>query len=216
MAIRNILFDFDGTIADTAGLVMDSWQHTFVTCTGEKGDERTIYRTFGERLVDSLARLIPMYDPEETVRIYRDYQASLGEDVWEMFDGMPELIEALKKRGIRQAIVTSRTGVSTRAALSYFDMENTFDAVVTCEDTNIHKPEPAPALIGLAKLDASPAETLFVGDTRYDIGCAHNAGVRAVLVGWTHSMEDEDKVGIFKPDFEIKTPMELLEVIDRC
>jgi pyrophosphatase PpaX len=150
------------------------------------------------------------------VRIYRDYQASLGEDVWEMFDGMPELIEALKKRGIRQAIVTSRTGVSTRAALSYFDMENTFDAVVTCEDTNIHKPEPAPALIGLAKLDASPAETLFVGDTRYDIGCAHNAGVRAVLVGWTHSMEDEDKVGIFKPDFEIKTPMELLEVIDRC
>ena len=216
MAIKNILFDFDGTLADTSQLVMDSWQHTFVTVTGKRADERTIYRTYGERLINSMARLLPGHDPEKLVGIYRDYQLSLGDKVWKLIDGMGTLVDVLQDHGMKLGIVTSRTGASTMHALEYFGMEDTFHTVVTCDDTHIHKPEPEPALIGLDRLSADPKETLFIGDTLYDIGCAHNAGIRAVLVTWTPCMDEEDKVGIYKPDFEIAKPLELLEVIRQC
>lgn len=216
MAIKNILFDFDGTLADTSGLVMDSWQHTFLTLTGKRADDRLIYRTFGERLADTMARFFPEYDVEVPLKIYRDYQLTLGDEVWRPIDGMEELIEALQARGIKMGIVTSRLPGSTFHALEYFGMEDTFRAVVTCEDTHVHKPEPEPALIGLKRLGALADETLFIGDTKYDIGCAHNAGIRAVLVTWTPCMDEEDKVGIFKPDFEIAHPLDLLEVIEKC
>ena len=216
MAIKNILFDFDGTLADTSGLVMDSWQHTFQTLTGNRADDRLIYRTFGERLADTMARFFPEHDVEVPLKIYRDYQISLGDKVWSLIDGMEELVEALQARGIKIGIVTSRLPGSTFHALEYFGMEDTFQAVVTCEDTHAHKPEPEPALIGLERLGALADETLFIGDTKYDIGCAHNAGIRAVLVTWTPCMDEEDKVGIFKPDFEIAHPLDLLEVIEKC
>ena len=65
MKYKAVLLDFDGTIADTTRLIVDSWQHTYRTLTGREGEEEFILSTFGETLRDSLqyARL-----DDETVR----------------------------------------------------------------------------------------------------------------------------------------------------
>lgn len=214
--IKAVLFDYDGTVGDTNQLVIDSWQHTFMTIRGRRTDDELLYHTFGEPLRETMARFFPEHDLEDALRIYRDWQAAQDQNRWYLFPGMRQLIGELRRRGYRMGIVTSRTRDSLERALVYLGMEDTFSAIVTCDDTTVHKPEPEPALIGLEKLDVRPDQALFVGDTHYDMGCAHNAGIEAVLVGWSRSMRPEDKVGIYRPDYEIKNAGELLEILEKC
>ncbi len=214
MATEAVIFDFDGTIADTGQLVMDSWQHTFRTVTGAPGDPKAIYRTFGETLRESMSYMFPDQDVDYVAGIYRDYQLMQGDENWTAFAGMPELIRELHGRGISLGVVTSRTGDSLRRGLEIMGLLDAFDTLISCDDTDAHKPEPEPALIGLERLNVQADRALFVGDTVFDIGCAHNAGIQAVLVGWNVSVEPEDKKGIFHPDYEIAEPGELLALID--
>ena len=85
--------------------------------------------------------------------------------------------------------------------------------IVTSDDTNIHKPKPEPALIALKKLNVRKDETIMVGDTRFDIGCANSAGIDSVLVNWGVAYRQENLPSEFIPKYVINKPMELLEVI---
>ncbi len=216
MSLKAVLFDFDGTVVDSSRIVIDSWQHTYRTLRGEEGDERTIKRTFGETLMDAMEAAFPEVPPHVSAGIYRDYQLAQPDHHWTLFPGMREMIQELKDRGYLVAIITSRLRDTTWKVLEYFDMGELFDAVVTCNDTDSHKPDPEPALIGMEKLGVSPEECIFVGDSRLDIGCGHNAGMPAVLVSWTVSVEEADKVGIFKPDYEMEKAEDLLDIVERC
>lgn len=212
--VKAIIFDYDGTVGDTGQLVIDSWQATFLAIRGEKADENMLYHTFGEPLRDTMIRFFPEMDPDDAVAIYRDWQLANSENRWYLFPGMRQLLGDLRRKGYRLGIVTSRTRKTLEQALVYLGMENTFQSLVTADDTQIHKPNPEPALIGLRELGVTAEEALFVGDTHYDMGCAHNAGIKAVLVGWSCSMEDSDKHGIFKPDYEIEEAGDLLKILE--
>mgnify|MGYP003333254878 CR=1 FL=1 len=68
-------------------------------------------------------------------------------------------------------------------------------------------------LIALKKLGVKPNEAIFIGDSRYDIQCAHNAGVEAVLVDWTICLPKKERFGENRAEYEIKTAEELLELL---
>lgn len=63
---------------------------------------------------------------------------------------------------------------------------------MTCDDTDKHKPDPAPVLMGLKKLDTAAEEALMIGDSSFDMKSANNAGVKTVLVGWRVAAANED------------------------
>ena len=214
MSIKAIIFDFDGTIADTAPLVLDSWQHTFRTLTGKEYDEEALCQTLGEPLAKTMARFFPGRD-QEALAIYRDWQAAQGQERWALFPGMHDCLRELRDRGYRLGIVTSRTKATCERGLDTLKIGHYIEGLVTCDDTNEHKPGPGPALAGLAKMGVSADESLFIGDTWYDMACAHNAGIRAVLVGWTRSLDPETAEGINKPDFVVNPMEELLELPER-
>ena len=87
------------------------------------------------------------------------------------------------------------------------------DCLVTCEDTDKHKPDPEPIRIALRKLGSEPAEAIMLGDTMYDILCARNAGVRSVLVGWQMALSEEEIKGPNGPDYIIKKPDDLFDIL---
>ena len=190
MAIRTILFDFDGTVANTNGLIIDSWQHVYRRILGREADEADIKATFGEPLAISMEKAFPATPVEEAIEIYRTHQKDIFEEMIEPFPGMIELVRGLKVRGFQVGVVTSRLRHSTLVGLDKFGMTEQLDCLVTCEDTDKHKPDPAPVLIALEKLSARAEETLMIGDSMFDIKCAHNAGVKAVLVGWAEATSE--------------------------
>lgn len=213
MAIKAILFDFDGTVANTNELIVESWQYVYKKILGREADEADIKASFGEPLAVTMAKVFPDTPVDEAIDLYRGHQKDIYEGLIEPFPGMVELIKRLKADGLKVSITTSRLRNSTLIGLKKFGLLETIDEIITCEDTDKHKPDPKPALISLEKLGVKAEEALMVGDSIFDMQCAHNAGVKAVLVGWAEAVSAEDLHGADKPEFCIERAEDLLTVL---
>lgn len=211
--INTILFDFDGTVMNTNDVIINSWQHTFQTLENRKEDVKKIIRTFGEPLAITMEKLFPEVPTHEAVDIYRSYHRDNFGDLITLFPGMKELLQELKERNYKTAMVTSRLRNTTRQGLEKYEIMDYFDAVVTADDTDKHKPDPTPINIALEMLDSAPEGSIMLGDTMFDILCAKNAGVKSVLVGWAMAVTDEDKAGPDKPNYIIEKAEDLLKII---
>ncbi|MGB4660207.1 MAG: pyrophosphatase PpaX [Mobilitalea sp.] len=212
--INTVLFDFDGTIMDTNTVILQSWQHTFRTVEGKERPEEDIIGTFGEPLDVTMEKLLPQISVEEGVEIYRNYHYDNFTELIEVFPGILDLLEELKVRGYKIGIVTSRLRHTTEIGLKKYDMEQYFDAIVTCDDTDKHKPDPEPVYIALERLGSKPEESIMIGDSMFDILCAKNAGVKAVLVSWALAVSEEDQTGENAPDYIIEKAEDLLGILE--
>ena len=211
--IKAVLFDFDGTLMDTNTIILESWKHTFNTVLGRDPVHEEIVASFGEPLDVTMARLFPDRDTDEMVTTYRHYQRHIYQDEITMFPGTKEAILALKARGILVGIVTSRLWSSTKQGLYKFDISDMVDAVVSAEDTTIHKPDPAPCLLCLEKLGVGADEAIMVGDSKFDILCARNAGVLSCLVAWSISVNEAQRREL-SPDFFITEASQILDIVE--
>ena len=213
--IKAVLFDFDGTIMDTNAIILGSWKHTFNTVLGRDPVQEEIVKTFGEPLEITMGKLFPDRDTHEMVETYRSYQRHIYQQDITMFPGMKEAVTELKARGYKVAIVTSRLWESTQQGLYKFDITDMIDAVVSAEDTTIHKPDPTPCLLCLEKLGIGPEEALMVGDSKFDILCARNAGVESCLVSWTISVSEELRKEL-APEYYITEASQLLDIVENA
>lgn len=231
---KYIIWDFDGTIANTNNIIIESWQATFRKYLGHELPVRDIEATFGETLKDTIPKLIPGADIDEVINFYRNFQDSHHGiiDVY-VFDGVRELIEEMRSRGCIIGVGTSRTAYSLGNYLRELGIEDLIDVIVSMNDVSRHKPDPETieAVLrkmmerdgteterkGLAK-DEIPQDVrdaaIMIGDTKYDVGCAQNAGVDSVLVGWSHYIDEELMAAEgFEPTHRIAVPAELLHII---
>ena len=211
--INTVLFDFDGTLVNTNDVIIASWQHTYRHYLGREESLERITSCFGEPLLITMEREFPGVDPEEAANVYRDYQKLKADELVKVFDGIPELLEALKQAGYRIAIVTSRTRESAERYLDMLGLGDYFEDMVSCEDTNIHKPNPEPILLCLKKLGISRDEAIMVGDSPFDIKCANNAEAKSVLVDWRITSDNGAVISDARADYEIAEPMDLMAVL---
>ena len=212
--INTILWDFDGTLLDTNDVILESWQHTYEHYYGKRMSVEHITKCFGEPLLVTMEREFPDVPPKESAEVYREYQKDRAYTWARSIPGVFELVEYLKGKGYKQCIVTSRTTESTLRYLELFNKGHLFDGLVTCDDTDRHKPEPEPILLGLEKMNCSKDEALMVGDGVFDIKCANNAGVKSVLVGWRITDPGNSMIQDAVYDYETETPEDLKKLIE--
>lgn len=213
MKKTTVLFDFDGTIMDTNDIIVKSWQHTFLELEGKERPLEEILETFGEPLHITMERFFPNFDVEKAIDIYRGYQFSHYKELIELFPGMESLIKELKREGYKLAVVTSRLRNSTEEGLRKYGLMECFDAIVTADDTSKHKPDPEPAQIALQKLHSVPQEALMIGDSMFDVLCAKNAGIEAVLVSWAMATDAQSKLQDSKPEHVIEKAEEVWGIL---
>src|SRR5262245_65864837 len=130
-------------------------------------------------------RAIDRARADELVRVYREHNEPLHDEL-EAFEGVEHVLAELKREGRRLAIVTAKRRKTVELAFAVLPLEHYFDAVVTSDVTELHKPDPAPVFAALNLLGAEPAETAFVGDSPFDVEAGNAAGVYTVAVAWGH------------------------------
>lgn len=211
--VDTVLFDFDGTVMDTTEVIVNSWQHTFRTLEGKERSLEEIYPTFGEPLPTTMEKFFPDHPVEDSINIYRSYHYDNFGSLIKVFPGMEEVMIDLQNDGYTLALVTSRLLGTTMQGLEAYDLKKYFDVVLTCEDTDKHKPDPAPINITLDKLGKTADSAIMVGDTMFDILCAKNAGVKSVLVDWAVAVGEEDRKGPNAPNYIIKDAMEIKDIL---
>ena len=211
-----IMFDFDGTLMDTNEIIIQSWQHTFRTVAGHEADRNVLLATFGEPLVLTMKNFFGVEGEkaQEYIDIYRNFQKDIFLDAISLFPGVTEMLDQLRDQGYRMALTTSRLKKTTLMAVESFNIGPYFEVIITADDCSRHKPDPEPINVTLAKMGVPKEEAVMVGDTTMDTGCAANAGVTSVLVGWSMALSDPEKRKSANADFIINEPSELLGILN--
>ena len=183
--IKGILFDLDGTLLDTTSLIIKSFEYAFTEVCKRQITATEIFPFFGKPLRAAMESLAPDR-VEELLQAFRKYNLANHDEMVAIFPGIAKTLCALKAEGLKLAIVTSKTSKTALRGLQLFDLEKYFNVIIGMEDCQQHKPHPEPVLKALQKLELTPNECLMVGDSPFDIISAHQAGVNAVAVSWTH------------------------------
>jgi pyrophosphatase PpaX len=183
-----VLFDLDGTLADTVPLILECYRHTMRVHRGKALPDEPWLATIGTPLRDQLAAFAT--GPEEVLAMTETYvsrQLELHDGMVRPFPGALELLTELRARGVRTAVVTSkRRGMAART-LERCGLGDAYDALVGADDVVRAKPDPEPVRAALALLGLGEDErhrTVFVGDSPFDMRSGRGAGARTAAALW--------------------------------
>ena len=199
--IRNLIFDFDGTLADTSLGIVRCTQATLETMGLPLSTPERICATIGLPLADCFARGTdtPAERIEEACATYRRLFDSIAVPSFVLFPGVAETLAALDARGFRMSIATSRGSRSLQMLLERMGAAAYFCASAASDTVSRHKPEPDPALYVLEKMGGKPEESLVIGDTTFDILMGQAAGCRTCGVTWGN--QDRAQLQAASPDW---------------
>jgi pyrophosphatase PpaX len=208
-----VLFDLDGTLADTTELILTCYRHALAQHRGSAPPDEVWLSTMGTPLVTQMRAFTD--DEEEVaalVAAYVSYQREVHDDFVTAFPGARETALRILELGAQLAIVTSKRREMALRTLACCGLDDLFPVLVTPDETENYKPHPEPVLRALSELGQPPGDhVLFVGDSPYDIEAGRNAGVRTAGVLWgPHGREGLEPYG---PDYVVETFDELVELI---
>lgn len=185
--LRTILFDLDGTLIDSAELILDSFRHTMRVHLGRVPPDAEWLRTMGQPLEAQFLDFAR--GPAEAAAMlatYLEHNAAAHDRLLRPFPGVREYVGGLADRGYRLGIVTSKRRESALRGLRGCGFEvGWFAAVVTASDVEHFKPDPEPVRRALERAgEAEPGRTLFVGDSVHDLRAGRAAGTRTAAALW--------------------------------
>ena len=189
MSYRAVIFDLDGTLLDTLGDIASSCNNA-LTKHGFPIHPTDAYRYFvGDGAAMCVKRALPEGNRDDgTVRrCLEAYSEDYGRN-WDVrtrpYDGVPEMLDVLKKRGLMLAVLSNKPHEFTQRCVREFFSDETFDIVIGYREPLPLKPDPSGALDIVARLGVEPAEFLYLGDTSVDMKTAVTAGMYPVGALW--------------------------------
>ena len=185
-----VCFDFDYTLGDSTDSIVAGFQHGLTALGWPAPDREAVRNTIGYVLEDAYTLLTGDASPENRARfrpLFLEVAMERQRRETTLFPGADALLRGLHRRGIKQAIVSSKRGDTIQIILDRLGLLQELDLVIGSADVRRHKPDPEGLLLAMERLGASPGDTLFCGDTVLDAGAAQNAGCHfaAVLNGTT-------------------------------
>ncbi|GIQ71525.1 pyrophosphatase PpaX [Xylanibacillus composti] len=207
---RTVLFDLDGTILDTNELIIESFQHVFREHMSKEIAREALIQQMGRPLDAQLRFFSGRTEAEEVDDLrqaYRTYNVSRHDELVTAFPHTREVLDRLKREGVRLGVVTSKVRMTTERGLRHCGLYEFMEAIVTVEDVVMPKPHPEAVQKAMQALDAEAGQTWMVGDSPYDVEAAKLAGVQAIGVGW--SLKGTEVLRAAGADFLINDMREL-------
>ncbi len=213
---RALLFDLDGTLAETDSLHLPTW----VDVLGPYGievDERFYKESLSGRSNSKIVQdLLPCLSAEEGRKLADAKEASFRERAHEL-EPLPGLLDFMKEgksRGFSLALVTNAPEENVEAILLALELKEFFDEVVLSDEVGPVKPDPAPYKAALDKLGISPEKALAFEDSTSGIASSVAAGIPTVGIASTQEPETLEEAGAFMAAKDFTGP-EIRRLLDR-
>ena len=214
MKYKILIFDFDGTLADTTTGIVRTYQETFRSMGYPVPSEETVKGTIGLTLTDGFkAGVKGLTDKkaEEAAVIYRRIFPDIAIPCTVAYPGIVRTLEILHGKGYRLAVATSRSHHSLETLADKIGVSQFFFKLYGAEDVKNHKPAPDLAELILKESGMSAEDALVVGDATYDLLMGKGAGCRVCGVTWGN--QSREKLMTASPDYIIDSIEELLDMV---
>ncbi|MCD4824445.1 MAG: HAD family hydrolase [Phycisphaerae bacterium] len=196
MDFKAVLFDLDGTLLDTLDDLADA-VNAALAGQGLPTHPVEAYKIFvGNGAVTLVTRTLPedQRTEENIAACYKEFQAEYQKR-WDAktqpYEGIADMLTALTARGLKLTVLSNKPHDFTQLCVKRYFGDTPFEIVQGVADDCLPKPDPAGAKAVAAKLDISPEEFLYVGDTNTDMQTANAAGMYAVGVTWGFRSAEE-------------------------
>jgi pyrophosphatase PpaX len=177
------IFDLDGTLADTINLIVESYQHAFRAVLGRQEDPDVIRSWIGRPLIGAFRDHSPEH-ADELYSTYLQWNADNTERLIRTYDGVIDVVGALRAAGVHVGIATSKRRESAQQAMDILGISPHVDVLVAMEDTDRHKPDPTPLLLALERMGRGSNGAVYVGDAVVDVLAGKAAGMDTLAVTW--------------------------------
>lgn len=194
MRKKLIIFDFDGTLADTEECIVRTFQKTLTTLQLPMKSRGKIKATIGLPL-DECFKVLTGVDRQEWVdectSTYRSLFCGLQRDTIKLFPDVKEVLELLRKNGMMCSIATSRGGQSLDELCCMLGINELFQLKMCNNDVTEKKPAPEMVLKTIWHFGLKADDVLVVGDTIFDIMMGNNAGCMTCGVTWGNQSREQ-------------------------
>lgn len=216
MPPQAVLFDLDGTLADTAGDLGGALNHLRV----QRGlapmplDLLRPHASAGARGLIAVGLDIHPGHPEyDALREgFLDAYTQCLSDTTVLFAGVAELLDQLEQAGIQWGVVTNKPHRFTIPVMQGLQLDQRSQTTISGDSTAHAKPHPLPLLTACEQIQVNPAATLYVGDDLRDIQAAHAAGTRSAAAAWGYIGHGQD-INNWGADVIARRPLDLLAVL---
>lgn len=188
------IFDFDGTIGDTASLIVNTMQLTMRHMGLPQRSREECLTTIGLPLAKCFTAILPITDEEgeRCAAVYRDiFERDVASAGIKAFPHVEETLAALHRQGHTLTIATSRQRPSLEDFLRQLDILKYFSYIVTVNDVEHAKPEPDMVVRTLEHFGAKPEQAIVIGDAAYDILMGNRAGAHTIAVSYGNGTIEE-------------------------
>jgi pyrophosphatase PpaX len=210
MAIRGIIFDLDGTLANTLPVCIKAYQDTVYHFCGRVPEEAEIIGLFGPNEEGMLEQMIPGQLTETLayyLKVYEQYHLQLCTG---LFPGIGGSLSAIQSKGIKMAIVSGKGAFSAAISMRILGLEQWIDLVETGFDYGPDKPRSLRIVLEKWGL-RSPENTAYVGDAPYDMQAAREAGLLPLGAAWAQSSSLKPETPTYATFFDIASWREWIE-----
>ena len=213
---ETILFDLDGTLTDPGVGITKSVEYALNRYGISVKDRRELYPFIGPPLVDSFMKYYGFSKEQavEAVGVYREYFRKKGLFENEVYQGVPEMLKALKDAGKILLVASSKPEKFVVTILKHFDLFSYFDFVggAAMDETRTKKEDVLRYVLQKANV-TDPSTAIMVGDREFDVNGAHAFGMDAIAVTYGYGTMEE--LTAAKPEYMANSPKELYTVISR-
>ncbi|MCX7922895.1 MAG: HAD-IA family hydrolase [Clostridia bacterium] len=209
MSFKSIVFDLDGTIADTIPLTIYSLREVTRELTGKVLTDEDILKEFGPIDTEIIKKLVDNDKREISAEAYIDSFSKNFDGFVKPIEGIIELLQYIKSRNIKVGLFTGRSIRVARIILKNLNVYQYFDEILAGDDTTNPKPDPEGIIKTLEKLEVKSSDSIYVGDFDVDILASRAAGTTAVLALWSSTGSVE--LVKLNPDKYFKSPYEFID-----
>lgn len=194
-----LLFDLDGTLAETDSLHLPTWVEVLRPHGIEVDEEFYKANISGRSNGEIVGDLLPDLSAREGEEIADAKEVSFRERATDLepLPGLLDFLTETRQRGFMTALVTNAPEENVEVVLLALELEEFFDEVVLSDEVGSVKPDPAPYRVALERLGVPPGEALAFEDSTSGIASAVGAGVRTVGIASTQEPEKLQHAGAF-------------------